>query len=341
MTELDSSLYELPFDQFQRYAAVADIVERLDVSADARILDVGGAPGPIERFLPGRRTFVADLEAQRAGSYTRASGAALPFADATFAAVLSFDTLEHVPPADREAFLHELRRVSADLVVLAAPFSSPLVHLAEEAVMEFFEARQGYVHPILLEHQEYGLPELGTAVSSFDAAGWAVTSLPSGFLPRWLGAMLVHEDLRADQLPELPKLHAFYNRSVAGSDFRAPSYRRIVVASRSRSGDDLRRVVGALESPVDAPEADAMVRAIASEIFAQRVASVLRSREVVDLENRLRDMTERSADLERQLVDRDAHLLEVRADNDRLREELRAAQRGLWERVRSVVRRPK
>ena len=63
------------------------------------VLEVGGGPGPLETFLPELEVFVSDITGEHVGRFMLADGAALPFADQTFAAVVTLDVLEHVPAA--------------------------------------------------------------------------------------------------------------------------------------------------------------------------------------------------------------------------------------------------
>ena len=48
-------------------------------------------------------------------------GGRVPFKTGSFHTVVSMDTLEHVPPANRVDFLHELLRISASRVILEFP----------------------------------------------------------------------------------------------------------------------------------------------------------------------------------------------------------------------------
>ncbi len=197
---------ELPFDQYQRYQVTAELLEGFEVPAGSLILEVGGGPGPLETFLPELEVFVSDITGEHVGRFMLADGAALPFADQTFAAVVTLDVLEHVPPQFRKPFLAELLRVSADLVVLSAPFTSPELVLAEEALNEFIRARFQGDFPTLDEHADNGLPELEPTAAALGADGFSAVTLPSGYLPRWLMGMLLHHELLATGLPHLGKL---------------------------------------------------------------------------------------------------------------------------------------
>ena len=100
-----------------------------------------------------------------------------PFADASFGTVISLDTLEHVPPADRAAFVAEMARVSAGATILACP-SSEMAEM-DDLVREMFVMSGRPVPEWLSEHDDYGLP----TPEEIEAC----TEPPPGFTRRPLG----------------------------------------------------------------------------------------------------------------------------------------------------------
>lgn len=313
-----------PIDQFQRYQLTASLVRSLGVPPGARILDVGGAPGPVEDFLPDYEVVVTDLDGDHAGRYVVADGSRLPFADRAFAAVVSLDTLEHVPPDRRAPFLSEALRVAEHAVVLSAPFASPDVVLAEKALREFISLRLSPTFPTavwLQEHEDNGLPVLQETVASLGAGDWSSTSLASGYLPHWLATMVVDHELLATGLPQLDRLHAYYNSEVSPTDAREPAYRHIVAAARHRSAEQVQAAVDALKSTGDVTAGRAGVLAMASSLMARRVDGSVRSA----TDEQVSAAEARVVDLSRELADRDAHLLELRQQLDQMR--LDAAER--------------
>jgi hypothetical protein len=315
---LPTDLRELPFDQYQRYRVAADLLDRLGARPPARVLEVGGAPGPLEGFLPDLEPVVTDVAGKRSGRYAMADGAALPFVDQQFNVVIALDTLEHVARDRRSRFLAEIRRVSSDLVILSAPFADPDLELAEAALNEFVRARFGGDFPSLDEHSEHQLPDLAATVATFAVETWSVAVLPSGYLPRWLMGMIVHHELLATGLPDLGKLHAYYNEVVSPLDCREPGYRQVLVASRTRPGGELESAVAELRSADDDGDtARVALASIASAVFSHRLDGAMWSGEREALRRQLREV-------ESTAVDRDAHILrleqtlhDVRAERDR------------------------
>ncbi len=299
---------ELPFDQYQRYRVTADVLAAFGVEPGSLVLEVGGGPGPLEAFLPEHELVVSDISGAHLGRFLLADGAALPFADQTFAVVVTLDTLEHVPARFRPAFLSELLRVSEDLVVLSAPFASPELELAEEALNEFIRARFQGDFPTLDEHADNGLPELEPTIAALAHDGFSAATLPSGYLPRWLAGMLVHHELLATGVPHLGKLHAYYNEVVSPLDCREPSYRHVIVAARHRPMAEVERVVDSLRSSEPAGSGQAALNAIASSVLTQRLNAVART----DLLGRELDESRELAEARlRDVADRDAHILEL------------------------------
>ena len=91
-----NDVLDLPFDQYQRYRLVMDLLD--EVRGDARtlrILDVGGRTALLRSFLPDDEVVLVDVEASDEPGLVLGDGSALPFADGAFDAVLAFDTLEH------------------------------------------------------------------------------------------------------------------------------------------------------------------------------------------------------------------------------------------------------
>ncbi len=295
----------LPFDQYQRYHGAAQLIAELGASA-GRTLEMGASPGYSEVFFDKADLFFTDRYGVHEGRFTVADGAALPYADGTFDVVVALDTLEHILPQHRAAFLREIKRVSRDLVVLSAPHATQDVALAEAALQEFVTARFGEVFQTLQEHIDHGLPDAAETRDHLASDGWRVASFGSGYLPRWLLGMIFHHELLATGLPELPDLHAFYNRTVAPHDNREPAYRRVFAASRVRGTQELQAAVDRCASGDEDPaDVSAALAAIGGAVLARRLtphaaaeAEAARARAEV-------------ADLQRALADREARMLQL------------------------------
>jgi ubiquinone/menaquinone biosynthesis C-methylase UbiE len=268
-------LVDLPFDQYQRYRLGADMATLFrspDSGSGLRVLDVGGffrlmtgqVAFPIALFLPDDQTVTIDLvhhalserdPSSRGRRYVEGSGVRLPFADASFDLVISCDTLEHVPPAQRPAFVRELVRVSADGLVLAAPFFEAATRQAEEQVFEYILQQFGHAQPQLAEHRENGLPDKGNMRAWLAALGMAFVEFPSGYLVNWTTMMQLKSHLFAR--PDLKQFHArvdrYYNLNLFDADQREPAYRHFFVASKKQEPGAFVEAAGSLipRPPVD------------------------------------------------------------------------------------------
>jgi hypothetical protein len=226
------------FDRYARYGAIVRALRANLGPGRHRVLDVGDCAGHLRAFDPELSVIGLDLSpaAERlAGAIpVHGDGTHLPFPDDAFTAVVSSDVLEHVPPAGRPAFLAELRRVSSDLVVVAAPFDTPGVAGVEELVRRYALLALGTPQPQLEEHHANGLPRVEYTVAALAVGGAEVAVAGNGNLWDWLTFMLLRFQLEAR--PPLAPLSAgydlLYNTTLAGRSDIGPHYRQLVVARR-------------------------------------------------------------------------------------------------------------
>lgn len=139
----------LAADTWERHVVAAALLGLAGGGRPA-VLDVGGTPGTLARFLP--RGCVVTVANVRPPADVVWDGGPLPFADGAFTAATSLDVLEHLPSAARAGHLAELVRVARGAVVLCCPAGTP-EHVASERVLH---ARRP--HPFLAEHLQHGLP---------------------------------------------------------------------------------------------------------------------------------------------------------------------------------------
>lgn len=323
------SLVELPFDQYQRYRAVADLLAAAPAGVPETVLEVGGGgESQVAAFLPRTRVVIADLEfrgAREAGvASVRADGCRpLPFRDGAFAAAVTVDTLEHLPPEARAPLVRELRRVSRGPIVVACPVSSPEADAAERALAVFFQVVFGREHRWLAEHLAHGLPRAEEIDQVCARLGGAWKRLPNGYLPEWQALMLVH--LLFEEVPggpasvaEIRALDAFYNARLFPFSNRAPAYRMLWVhAPRPADLPAAETLPTGEPSPTERAEFERLLRS------AERAAPTARAH-LIDAEVRRLGtlLAETTADRERVEEDRrsvDVERLEALAECERVR----------------------
>ncbi|HHW86934.1 MAG TPA: class I SAM-dependent methyltransferase [Chloroflexi bacterium] len=235
-----------PFDRFQRHRDVQLVLTRMALAlgrSRLRVLDVGGVE-LTQQFLPEHDIVVTNLAREQLSS-VQSSGAALPFADHAFDVVLTVDTLEHIPPAERKAFLAEMVRVAKHYVLITGPFSSPINDEAERLLDDFIYSATGQHHYYLAEHLRFGLPLLPTTLEQLNASGCQSITVPSGCTPRWLAMMLLRFSLpdTAHGHRTNSWLEKLYNHQFYWADHCEPSYRQIVVAAKQADIGAVRDIV--------------------------------------------------------------------------------------------------
>ncbi len=347
-----SPLIDSPFDQYQRYRIVGELVTALEgcegESLRPRVLDVGGHHAdfygrprrPIAEALPSHVTVTVDLADNPLPGYVRAIGSHLPFGAGTFDVVASVDVLEHVPSPFRRHVLDEVLRVARSLVIVAAPFRDWRVERAEDIFASFIASTWGRPQQQLAEHRENGLPELGDTVAHLERAGWSVHVLPYGNLWRWLFMMIDKHALGAlpGSRPVHQQLDASYNREMFEGDRETPCYRHFVVAARRADHPILEFAAARFGArpphAVDAvPETDALADAILSlAALHARMQQVIAAGEPLRRDTHVAEVTTHADNLERGLVTKDAYIAE-------LEQVLRDVEASLTFRVSRQVRR--
>jgi chromosome segregation ATPase len=249
---------KMPFDQYQRYRLVSDLLNQLrGKRAKLKVLDVGGRTALLRGFLPKDEITLVDVEPSGEAGLVLGDGAKLPFRDKVFDVVAAFDTLEHVPPKLRKAFVRECARVSSGYVLLAGPYHSERVAEAEMILQRFLKDKLKYEHRYLEEHRHNGLPSRASTEKELQDLGAKVISIGHANLERWLAMMCL--SMYLDHDPALrglaARVHEFYNRALYASDHAEPVYRHVVIAAMAQQAlpkaelvlDPPRAPTGALE----------------------------------------------------------------------------------------------
>lgn len=353
---------ELPFDQYQRYRLAADLLEEVRPAGTSwRILDVGGRTALLRAFLPADRVDLVDLEGSDEGGLVLGDGSRLPFASASYDVVTAFDTLEHVPPDRREAFVAECRRVARRYVAVVGPCQAPAVEEAELLLQRFLKDKLGVEHRYLEEHRHHGLPDRARVEAQLAASGAATRSFGHGNLERWLALLCLsmYLDYNRELRGVAKRFFRFYNRHLYPSDHRPPVYRHAVVGALG--GAPLPAGRG-LASTGTAPEgAVARVTELAFEVaeFERASQSLHEERtallgmihwlqgEVAGHERSLSDARELQARTEKDAAavvkEREELARQLEACGNSLREndakitELRAALHGRWKNLKRAL----
>ncbi len=136
------------YDTFERHRYIGQLISE---DGDLHILDVGGRPGLLARFVSCPVT-VTNLNCGDVIS----NGLSLPFSDEGYDIVTSLDVLEHIPRANRKHFIAELFRVAKKKVIFCTPFGS-VEHIQEEKNILAELVSKGNTDSFLTEHVTLGL----------------------------------------------------------------------------------------------------------------------------------------------------------------------------------------
>jgi hypothetical protein len=156
----------------QMYLSVAGEVTGCDT-----VLDVGaGGPGIRPFLAANQRVVVLDIELWKLKGTSDAvcsDARYLPFRERTFDAVVSVDTVEHVPKSVRPGMLQAMKRVSKELVVLYCPVDKEPVFAGRRydiAFNDVFERMYGFPEPRTREHLECEEPSVSELVDALPEA---------------------------------------------------------------------------------------------------------------------------------------------------------------------------
>lgn len=318
----------LPFDIYQRYRLIHDIVERLCPGERLSILDVGGGEGHLRAFFPAARVVVLEPE-EAPGTAIRGDARQIPLRADSIDVVVCSDVLEHIPREDRPAAIRELARVARSVVLVGVPCWSEDVERAERIVSTFRRLLLGEEHPCLQEHRLFGLPRTEELLNILEGIGLPYRILPNGYLTEWLAMKLLKQYLMA--LPEnaalLEEVSRFWNRTRYGTANREPAYRKVIVLLKRGHAEGLNSLATLADDPnVPDPSLKEVGEWIASLAVVERTRRALAARDAQI--TRLREtIREKDGLLSRLLAEGEAK----QRDLEILRAEGEAKQRYLEE----------
>ena len=336
----NETLLKLPFDHYQRYFLAARIIESLlganDPVKPIRVLDVGGAGSPLKHFLPAGDIVVSDPLPPLAAAhhnevpplrddYFMASGLELPLVDQSFDAVVSCDTLEHIPEPGRNQFISELLRVSGRYTIINGPCATPETVAREARMSEFVQHALGWEHPFLREHADFGLPTKQSIETLLEERGAVYVTIPNGLNPMWTVMMAIRHYLMAfpDSQEVQVAIDELYNRNFSPGDFGQEAYREAFVISRSES--DAQALQATAEPFVNRGRSTSIVDISGSSealltAMEQHAASV---------RGMIVNFTTRVSELESQTGGLHEHIDIKQGELERAHESWRAAEQGL------------
>ena len=230
----------MTFDQYSRYRACADIIDRISNSGD--IMDIGsGYECLLGSFIEGRDiTYVDPLLARLE---TRGSNQIATdifngdLGSRKYDYVCSVDTLEHIPEPKRKNFIDIVSDIAQKGIVIGFPSSDDdVADKVDEIISHTFQKEYGRKYSWLEEHFRYGLPKKANVVAQLQQLGWNVSLVGHGHAP-WLGLLLsvvvsgweIHETHS-----EILRFSKRFMDELYSYDFNPPFYRWFIVASKKK-----------------------------------------------------------------------------------------------------------
>ncbi len=233
--QLVSKLYDLPFDQFQRYKLVSTLVEELRGKGESlEILDVGGRTALLRQFLKQDHDHAGRPRGlgEKGPRARRRRCAALPRRELRSRVRLRHARARAAARAAR-ASCASARAWRGAGSCWPGPTSPRRSRRPSSCCSSFLQQKLGVRHRYLEEHRHHGLPDREATEKQFEKLGARVVSLGHGNVQRWLA--LISMALYMDHTPALQslavRLHRFYNRGLFGEDEEPPVYRHALVAA--------------------------------------------------------------------------------------------------------------
>jgi O-antigen biosynthesis protein len=236
----------MPFDQFQRYKLVSEIINKYRTGERKfKVLDVGaGFEETLKKFLPLDEISCLDIqypaEYSHKENFITGDILRMEFKE-KYDFVVAVDIYEHIIPSERKKFIDIIIPLSEIATIIAAPFDQDDVKKSEAQANEVYRSSHGCDHIWLKEHQENGLPSLPDTLNLIKKQNFNTVTLPNGYLPRWFEMISVYllTEGKPEFQPLMQSLNEFYNLYYYTYDNRNPAYRQAVVILKGESIPDL------------------------------------------------------------------------------------------------------
>jgi cyclopropane fatty-acyl-phospholipid synthase-like methyltransferase/glycosyltransferase involved in cell wall biosynthesis len=320
----NNAVERIIFDQYSRYKACSELLHKTGFDPGSTVLDIGSGPECLfGQFMTDAVMTYVDPLIPTGSDHGRITGSVFTneLDEKYFDCVSAVDVFEHVPPEHRLAFLERCSSLSKKVLILGFPTSdSSDAAQTDKAIDEQYRAIFGHDYSWLEEHYKFGLPSLEETKKQLGELGWHVQSVGHGHAP-WLKELLGFVICIWD-IPALHdvvlKISEKFNRELYPFDFRPPFYRQFLIATREP--------VPALSAPAlpDAiPAPDDLFKELMEQAHNLYLATSIRQFDglnkamekqdatIVDLNEKIQEVSVWGAGLNAALVERDATIFQL------------------------------
>jgi hypothetical protein len=239
----------LPFDQYQRYKIITDIINKYRKGNEKfKILEIGaGLEENLKKFLFYDNIYFLDRYSrskyEKKDNYIIGDIAYINLVE-KYDFVISIDTYEHVLPHLRDRYINKLIDLSKISTIIASPFEVFGIKESEILLNEMYKSIHGKEHPWLREHIRYGLPSLSHTLELIRKLKLNYVVIPNGYLARWFEMMSIC--FLIESKPELSKilkkLFEFYNKNFYVYDNVNPAYRQVIIINKIKKIPDFSNI---------------------------------------------------------------------------------------------------
>ena len=237
MNSDDNLKKEMHFDLYGRYKLIHRIISENNTNENQKVLDVGGRGNILKKFFKDNSNYsiyyLDPLVDTNDENYIEGDGCNIPLEDNSFDWVVSTDVFEHIIPEKRTQFLKENLRVAKKGMILAAPFYSKEVEIAEKDANQFHKNLFNEDHIFLKEHISNGLPHENSVIDFISNQGLEHVKYNNNSMKVWpflLGLQSIRDFYKSRDIDfdeQFHKFNHFYNEFVFQNDFHQNSYRKI------------------------------------------------------------------------------------------------------------------
>ena len=314
MTQLSS----IPFDIYQRYKLVSDIIDKFRSPEEQfKILDVGaGFEESLNKFLPYDAVYYLDKayppEYSEKRNFIVGDILSIELTE-KFDFIVAIDVYEHIPPKDRKKFIDSLIVSSKIATIIAAPFNKENVKFCESFANEIYKNSHGSDYIWLKEHIANGLPSLSLTLDLVKEHHLQPVIIPNGYLPRWfemISIFLLTEG-RQESSSMMTILSELYNQHFYQYDNRDPSYRKVIIIPKDGQDIDFSDLISKSVDSEDLTYNNQLLESFIEKIkrsyqidkkFAENIP--INNEQLVELTRNVQDLTA-------QLTERDLRILSL------------------------------